>query len=1201
MPAYSTRLVVSFHGGLLLALLLALLMPLLGWGQVTMVNYDFNSLAVTGTFAPSSVFPTSTATNVGVTLTSSESTLGASSGITTGTSAFTTNAAGPSLSLNNSSGANTRYVQFNLNGTALNTYASYKLYFQSLRSPTGAQTITVAYSTNGTSFTDFGTTVTVPSTAFSESIIDLSAITALNNQNNVYFRLSASNASATGSLRIDNFEVQGTATPSPFIAVTPTPNPFAGFTTTQGAPSVTQSYALTGSNLTAGVAVAVASGYEVSQTSATAGFASSLVVTPTSGSVSTTVYVRLTGNAAGIYGTSGSPLQVANASTNATTRNVAVYGTVLAPEPTAQPGVSVANAAVAQADVTVSGGNGAYQLVVIRPTSATAIDPVDGASYTANTAFGSGTALGSNNFVVFTSTTGTNTFTVTGLIGNTSYTLTTYAFNGTGGTENYFVTAPGTAAFTTLPAPSTSYTWSGLGLDSNWTTALNWSPPRAVAAPTDVLVFNGSTVASPTVNVNFAAAGETVSQLLFRNNVTATLLVPAARTLTVDGNVAGDDFVVEAGSRAAFGTSLASAGLTVSLTASTTANIAGTLVFDGNSSFVGQHSLQGAATNAVQFVSGSTFRATAFYSQSGTVKPFGTTTANSVIFRTGSRFEQFAGSQPFGGATTVLTFEAGGRFVYAQSAVGSTPPSVSARTYGTLEFDTPDQTLVGNLTGASPLTMLGDLIITQSAGLNIDGGVRVGGSLQVNGSSVLTIAPPNPASGNAYTIKGDLLVNNLASFLFNPTTAAPLQFNGTTAQVIGGSAPATAVALGANASLTINNAAGVTLQRPLTLQKVLTLTSGKLTTTAANLLTLSVTSSTSLGSSSSFVNGPLARDTGTGAATVYFPVGKNTAFRPLTLNIASQGSAATYTAEQVEGNAGQNLAPGNGLGTKPLKRVSFIRSFTLASSNAASNTFGTVTLSFGTDDGVNDPASSELVGAVSAVSQPWQNLSRSASTGTGTGAGGAFGAGTLTSATFQAGLTAVAFALGATNDNPTLGQALNPLPVELTTFTAQRQADNVVTVQWATASEKNSAYFEVQRSLDGVEFTTVATITGQATSTKRMAYTSLDKMAPATALYYRLRQFDLDGAMAYSPVASVGSSSLRTRVLLYPNPAHNNLTVIAESATAYRVINQLGQALLTGPAAADAVTVPIETLPAGLYFLELQTATGLTVQKFEKE
>ncbi|GAA3983050.1 T9SS type A sorting domain-containing protein [Hymenobacter antarcticus] len=101
-------------------------------------------------------------------------------------------------------------------------------------------------------------------------------------------------------------------------------------------------------------------------------------------------------------------------------------------------------------------------------------------------------------------------------------------------------------------------------------------------------------------------------------------------------------------------------------------------------------------------------------------------------------------------------------------------------------------------------------------------------------------------------------------------------------------------------------------------------------------------------------------------------------------------------------------------------------------------------------------------------------------------------------------------------------------------------------------------------------------------------------------LYYRLRQVDRDGTFTFSPVATVVGSGV-AKVLLFPNPAHSSISFLAAEATPYRVLNQLGQSLLTGTAEAGSPSINIEKLSPGLYFLELQTATGRMVQKFEKQ
>lgn len=177
------------------------------FGQVTIVNYDFNA----GTS-----YPTLTPTLAsGVTATASSTqaftTFG---GTATAAGAFTNNAtAGQALAMADSSGTNTKYFQFDIGGVS--TFSKYKIYFQTQRSGTGATTATVAYSSTGCAgtFTNFGTTQTV-ATAFATStptVIDLSAVSALDNQANVCFRVLAGGASGTGTLRLDNFQIQAQA------------------------------------------------------------------------------------------------------------------------------------------------------------------------------------------------------------------------------------------------------------------------------------------------------------------------------------------------------------------------------------------------------------------------------------------------------------------------------------------------------------------------------------------------------------------------------------------------------------------------------------------------------------------------------------------------------------------------------------------------------------------------------------------------------------------------------------------------------------------------------------------------------------------------------------------------------------------------------------------------------------------------------
>ncbi|HET9503660.1 MAG TPA: T9SS type A sorting domain-containing protein [Hymenobacter sp.] len=420
------------------------------------------------------------------------------------------------------------------------------------------------------------------------------------------------------------------------------------------------------------------------------------------------------------------------------------------------------------------------------------------------------------------------------------------------------------------------------------------------------------------------------------------------------------------------------------------------------------------------------------------------------------------------------------------------------------------------------------------------------------------------------------------------------------------------IAAGNYNSLTLDNASTLTPIGGVNVESQLTLTSGTINTTATNSLTLypAVAVTPAVASSTSgYVNGPVLRPVPalSGAQSFVFPVGSGGNYRPLTLNVAAQASPATYTATQTEGNAGQSFSNGNGLGAAPLVRVSAQRYYSVTTSNAGSGFSGTVTLTFAPNDYVNAPANAGLVVAKrdAQAADPnddnkWTNLGSSAHSGTGTGASPV--SGSLTSAVFT---SFSDFTLGATNADPSINplssSASGPLPVQLVSFAAARQGSGV-RVTWATASEKNSDYFVVERSLDGHTFARVARVAAQGTTAQGHAYASLDGAAPAARLYYRLRQVDLDGTVAYSPVVTVAAADAATaELILAPNPARESVSFETPTPTAYGVRNALGQLLRSGTTVAGPNRLPVQELPAGVYFLELHGAAGRVVRKFVKE
>lgn len=204
----------------------------------TIVNYDFNSGSSYGALSPT------LAPNVSCSINSTE-TFTVFTGTASGSNAFTANTtAGNSVVMANSSGKKTRYFQFQLAGSDLSLYHTYKIYFQAIRGGAGATTITLAYSTDGSTYTEFSPTRTSGFGSFSECSYDLSAISVLNVKSTVYFRLLMDGASGSGVFGMDNFQIRATKCITP-AAIS------AGSTKTITCSS--PSAVLTGSSSTSGV------------------------------------------------------------------------------------------------------------------------------------------------------------------------------------------------------------------------------------------------------------------------------------------------------------------------------------------------------------------------------------------------------------------------------------------------------------------------------------------------------------------------------------------------------------------------------------------------------------------------------------------------------------------------------------------------------------------------------------------------------------------------------------------------------------------------------------------------------------------------------------------------------------------------------------------------------------------------------------
>ncbi|MBK6839033.1 MAG: hypothetical protein IPG90_12930 [Bacteroidetes bacterium] len=121
------------------------------------------------------------------------------------------------------------------------------------------------------------------------------------------------------------------------------------------------------------------------------------------------------------------------------------------------------------------------------------------------------------------------------------------------------------------------------------------------------------------------------------------------------------------------------------------------------------------------------------------------------------------------------------------------------------------------------------------------------------------------------------------------------------------------------------------------------------------------------------------------------------------------------------------------------------------------------------------------------------------------------------------------------------------MPIELAYFTANVTGKEVL-LSWATATETNNSFFNIERGTDGISYESIQQINGAGNSTSFLTYGVTDKNPIEGTSYYRLKQTDFDGKYSYSNVEVINyTSSLANKILINsigPNPFKDNFTIL---------------------------------------------------------
>ena len=169
------------------------------------------------------------------------------------------------------------------------------------------------------------------------------------------------------------------------------------------------------------------------------------------------------------------------------------------------------------------------------------------------------------------------------------------------------------------------------------------------------------------------------------------------------------------------------------------------------------------------------------------------------------------------------------------------------------------------------------------------------------------------------------------------------------------------------------------------------------------------------------------------------------------------------------------------------------------------------------------------------------------------------------------------------------------LPVQLMTFTGTKQNASVV-LNWQTASEQNTSYFEVQRSNDGQNFITLSQVRASGNSNSAKDYSFTD-VKPRPVNFYRLRIVNTNGTSSLTRVLMIRFADL-VHMEVFPNPARNSVTIQVtqpSGVVAVQVTDISGrlvkQMQLRSSGTTLSASLDISSLPGGMYFIRVNDET----------
>lgn len=171
-----------------------------------------------------------------------------------------------------------------------------------------------------------------------------------------------------------------------------------------------------------------------------------------------------------------------------------------------------------------------------------------------------------------------------------------------------------------------------------------------------------------------------------------------------------------------------------------------------------------------------------------------------------------------------------------------------------------------------------------------------------------------------------------------------------------------------------------------------------------------------------------------------------------------------------------------------------------------------------------------------------------------------------------------------------LGNSAVVLPIDLISFKATAITEELVEINWTTATEINTEYFSLQRSFDGTQWTEITRVQAAGNSTSEKSYKVQDQVFSAKIVYYKIIEVDRNGISTELSIDWVRFDEQKNEIRIYPNPATDYIFIQSNRKDEARVeIYHLDGRIIKSKQLTGSDRINVSELTSGIYNLVLYT------------